>query len=298
LHFALFNRSAGYILKPREMRVLLQRSEATEDSVLLRRSESDQERCGSSFETSTNYRDDFWPPPRERLHRTTCEILSLHNIPKLNEQRPLFSGSRGDCHRYHAELSGTSAPPDHSVPSSTSISLSVHPIGGFCAISDELPLATQTSTEWTSAVVDSNGLNPSFGLAVHCIAAEPHATFLRVVVQDSKHEVAFESVVLGRLRTGFRVLQLRSVLGTRIELAYLLLCISVGSEMNIWPTPRQLRLIAAKEERKDDTQSGSAGTGGNFRWCQLQRATNMSQKDSSSMRSGGLRDSVSSLDST
>ena len=36
--------------------------------------------------------DLFWPPPREWLHRTTIEVLSLHNLPKVGprptERRP------------------------------------------------------------------------------------------------------------------------------------------------------------------------------------------------------------------
>ena len=74
------------------------------------------------------------------------------------------------------------------------------------------------------------------GETVHCVAAEPHATFLRVSVterrdragvsnllgegwRDAGQEVAYTIAVLGRLRRGYRVLQLRGLLGTRIELS-------------------------------------------------------------------------------
>ena len=70
---------------------------------------------------------------------------------------------------------------------------------------------------------------------VHCLAAEPHETFLRVAVEDEDDdEVAFETAVLGRLRPGYRVLQLRSRLGTRIELCYLFVRISRGEEDHQW----------------------------------------------------------------
>eukprot|EP00966_Prymnesium_polylepis_P169216 3912751-Prymnesium_polylepis.1 len=72
-------------------------------------------------------------------------------------------------------------------------------------------------------------MNAVFGALVHCAAAEPHATFLRIGVIDGRQEVAYETAVLGRLRCGYRVLQLRGGLGTRIELAYLFVRISLGS---------------------------------------------------------------------
>ena len=86
-------------------------------------------------------------------------------------------------------------------------------------------------------------MNASFGNNLHCVAAEPLATFLRVAVSSRSREVAFETVVLVRLKRGFRVLQLRSLLGTRIELCYLLVRITFGREPNLWITPRQARWI-------------------------------------------------------
>lgn len=60
LHFALFNGSGGYVLKP----ALLRHEELPEDL--------------EEEETS-------WPPPQERLHRTSIEILSLHCLPKVSD---------------------------------------------------------------------------------------------------------------------------------------------------------------------------------------------------------------------
>eukprot|EP00966_Prymnesium_polylepis_P174736 4043848-Prymnesium_polylepis.2 len=90
-----------------------------------------------------------------------------------------------------------------------------------------------------------NGMNAQFGVPVHFVAAEPQATFLRVGVIDRGREVACECCVLGRLRGGHRVLQLRGALGTRIELCFLYVTISFGSEPNLWPTSRHVSARAA-----------------------------------------------------
>ena len=34
--------------------------------------------------------DVYWPPPRERLHRTTIEVLSIHNLPKVRTRAARF----------------------------------------------------------------------------------------------------------------------------------------------------------------------------------------------------------------
>jgi len=60
-------------------------------------------------------------------------------------------------------------------------------------------------------------------------------------VLDDGRETAYASAVLGRLQRGFRVFQLRSLLGTRIELCYLFVHINLGSCENNWPSARQLR---------------------------------------------------------
>jgi hypothetical protein len=73
----------------------------------------------------------------------------------------------------------------------------------------------------------------------HCVAAEPYATFLRVGVSTGRHEVAYGTAVLGRLRGGYRILQMRGPLGTRIELCYLFVQVSFGTERHLWATSRQ-----------------------------------------------------------
>jgi len=190
----------------------------------------------------------FWPPPREALHRASLRLVSLHNLPKRGERRPAYDGSCGACHAYAPELSGTPAPPENSATSVPALALSLHPIGGFCAVSDTLPLPENVKTEFTTRAVD-NGMNATFDDTVHCVAAEPNAAFLRFGVMDGRKEVAFGSVVLGRLRGGYRTLPLRGVLGTRIECCYLFVHISFGSLPNKWATPSQLK-VASHEHRK------------------------------------------------
>ena len=87
-----------------------------------------------------------------------------------------------------------------------------------------------------------NGMNVSFGKAVHCVAGEPNGTFVRVGIVDRGQEVAYETFVAGQLRHGYRIFQLRGALGTRIELCHLLVRISFGTETNRWPSEREVRL--------------------------------------------------------
>lgn len=117
---------------------------------------------------------------------------------------------------------------------------------GFCAISKVLPLEATVETEVTTLGVKGkpNGMNAEYddNLTVHCVAAEPHATFLRVAILDRGQEVAYTTIVLGRLLDGYRVLQMRSMLGTRIELCRLFVKIALdGGHQNRWSSPRQVR---------------------------------------------------------
>jgi len=74
---------------------------------------------------------------------------------------------------------------------------------------------------------------------------------MRIGVTDGGQEVAYEIAVLGRLRHGYRVFQMRGLLGTRIELCYLFVHITLDSEPNIWASPRQIRM-QRKQKRKAD----------------------------------------------
>jgi len=234
LHFALFNGSVGYLLKPPEMRADAHRP------------------TGEEGQEEATDADAYWPPPREKLQCISIEVLSLHNLPKRGEVRPSYCGSRSACHSFVSELSGAPAPPPRaSDPSQPVITLELHPIGGFCALSKTLPLPHRIDTEM-SLEQRSCGINAIFvGETVHCVAAEPNATFLRVSVGDEGHEVAYEIAVLGRLKRGYRVLMLRSaVTGTRIELCYLLVRKSFVLSRNRWTTPRQLRVKSSMVEEQ------------------------------------------------
>lgn len=201
-----------------------------------------------------------WPPPRDTLRRVTIELLSVHGIPKPSEQRPRLEGTHCESHRWIPELSGANAPPDSSPVLSPSLSLSLHPIGGFCSISSELP-PRRIHTTYATATVQSDGLAPHFGETVHCLAAEPEQTFLRISVLEHRQgivtEVAYETAVLGRLRPGYRVMQLRSRLGTRVELCYLLVKISLGEEPHKWTSAAALR-VERLEERSVRVRSPRA----------------------------------------
>lgn len=124
------------------------------------------------------------------------------------------------------------------------------PAAGFCAISETLPLSTAYVTEMSAPRVHGNGLRATFERTWHCVASEPHAVFLRMSVTDGGHEVAYETAVLGRLRQGYRVFQLRGALGTRIELCYLLVRITMGVELHPWATPGQLKWQLLKRHKR------------------------------------------------
>jgi len=232
-HFALFNGTDGYVLKPPEM-------------------------CLANAEY-------YWPSYRERLQRTAIQLLSLHQLPKLGEQRPRYNGTRSGCHDYHRELSGASVMPNHQDPSHPTLTVALYPIGGFCAVTKSLPLPQMAETKIEVDTIKPNGINTTFGesIIVYCITAEPHATILRVSVTDHGVEVAYETALIGRLRCGFRVLQLRGKLGTRIELCFLFVRISRSSEINTRGTPQDLELQLHKHRsRIDELEAQVALTAG------------------------------------
>ncbi|EOD04763.1 hypothetical protein EMIHUDRAFT_250462, partial [Emiliania huxleyi CCMP1516] len=96
----------------------------------------------------------------------------------------------------------------------------LHAIGGFCCVSRTLPLPARPAQRATvSASAAGKSARHS---TLHCLAAEPRATVLRACVHDGETVVAYEAVVLGALRPGYRSLSLRSRLGTQIRLCSLL----------------------------------------------------------------------------
>jgi hypothetical protein len=107
LHFALFNGSAGFVLKPTEMQAPSSGNQIRRGSIVPSTRESVSTPCirsAAAFVASTmastrsdrpstsdrstddqeasEINDAYWPPPRERLYRTTIKMLSLHT-PKV-----------------------------------------------------------------------------------------------------------------------------------------------------------------------------------------------------------------------
>ena len=70
--------------------------------------------------------------------------------------------------------------------SSPRVAVELHAIGGFCTVAREPQPSPEAQgvTRLVTAVAEGNGLNPSFDETFHCLAAEPHQTILRVVVED------------------------------------------------------------------------------------------------------------------
>ena len=220
LHHALFalGGGCGYVLKPREMR-----AEPPE----------------------------AWPPTRATLHRATITLLSLHQLPAPDEERPaLARGHRRACHTCVPELSGEYTGPSVSSVSSPSVSIELHPIGGYCRVATALPPSPGAGRTHTTQAVDKSGFNACFAdeLPVHCLAAEPRETLLRVGVWDHGTLVAYDTLVLGALRAGHRCIQLRSRLGTRLELCHLLVHVALGEEVNTGASSVELREELQKEK--------------------------------------------------
>ena len=115
-------------------------------------------------------------------------------------------------------------------------------IAGFAAVSKKTPIRPGDESQTvTLSPAAGTGMNIMFASTVHCLVAERDEALLRVSVFEGKQEVAYESAVVGRLRGGYRVMQMRSSLGTRIELCYLFVRITWADERNQWATTREVR---------------------------------------------------------
>jgi len=215
LHHALFEHSEGYVLKPCEMR-------------------------------STQP----WPPPSVTLGRVTLRILSLHGLPRPEESRPRYEGQYSRCHEYVPELSGPlGALPLTGSVSSPQVSVELLPIGGTCCVAHQLP-PNRRKRLHTTRCRPTNGLNPRFDETVHCLAQAPNETVVRIAVLDQGEEVAYETAMLGTLRSGYRVFHLRSPFGTRIEACYLFVCVSKGVEPNPWASSEHFQAHLGETERR------------------------------------------------
>jgi len=184
-----------------------------------------------------------WPPFRHNLRRYTLRVLSLNCLPTRREHRPAFGSAAH--HAFERGLSGHPSPPDPTgAIHHPLIAVELHAVGGFCAVSKTLPLPARPVQRLT---VPASG---SRGRTLHCLAAEPKQTLLRVSVHDGETLVAYEALVLGVLRPGYRCIQLRSRCGTPIHLCSLLVHIEAGEEPNCWAEARALRSALAEREAR------------------------------------------------
>ena len=217
LHHAMF-ASAGYVLKPKEMRSVNATAAATAPAATSTPAPTGEALC--------------WPPRRSRVTRVTLRILSLHHLPTRKEGRPrLHAGRRARSHALVPSLSGSFVTPDLGGASSPQVKVELFAIGGTALVSRVLPPPKLGSppTSLTTPAIVGNGLHAVLNETVHCLASEPAQTFFRVSVLDRKAEVAYETAVLGRLRSGYRCIELRArSTGTKIELCTLFVHIQMG----------------------------------------------------------------------
>ena len=192
----------------------------------------------------------LWPPSRPLLRRVSLRILSLYHLPTRREARPkIVGGPHATSLRHVPELNGERGPPEAgAAPMSPSVEVSLHAIGGYCCVSPYNPPMEAAGTTYSTPPALANSLNPAFDVLVHCLAAEPRETILKVAIKDGDHEVAYETAVLGLMRGGYRCFQLRSSYGTRIRLCALLVHISIGEERNQHADLRTLRDTVAEQQ--------------------------------------------------
>ena len=74
-------------------------------------------------------------------------------------------GAHGASHQYLPVLTGQWIAPTSVDASSPRVKLSLHSIGGFCAMSDELP-PNYLKGEHVTTCIWNNGLNPHFSETV------------------------------------------------------------------------------------------------------------------------------------
>ena len=200
-----------------------------------------------------------WPPQRSELSLLSIRILSVHHLPTRGEHRPALDAIH---HAHVPELSGPAVPPSCGSISSPSLCLSVHPIGGFAAIAPSLELLKRTgggsfSQRMRSAPCGARG-GLSVGLDVHshCLVAEPMESVLRVALLDGETEVAYEAVVVGVLRHGYRCIPLRDpTSGSFIDGCALLVHIERSSAPSAWVDDHEeLRKTIARQQAIIDEQ--------------------------------------------
>ena len=203
-----------------------------------------------------------WPPAREELRLLEIQLLGLYHLPTTGEARPSLEER---LHQHVRELSGAHLPPTCGSPAAPSVCLTVHEIGGFVAIApsiEELKRSGDTSFQDAKRLkVPSSGVGglcAAFGGAsAFCLVAEPWECLLRVGVQDGESEVAYEAMVMGALRPGYRCVPLRvPATGCLIQGCVLLVRISIDSAPSAWIDDHDtLRRKILKQQEDLDEQA-------------------------------------------
>eukprot|EP00966_Prymnesium_polylepis_P016325 376382-Prymnesium_polylepis.1 len=114
LHFALFSGSGGFVLKPSEMKPATREYQTSFTEISSMETRSPAEHRSSAWDfvrkkalssdrlsgpsalsqssedgteagTLESGRMGYWPPPQDWLQRTTFDILSIHNLPKVRD---------------------------------------------------------------------------------------------------------------------------------------------------------------------------------------------------------------------
>eukprot|EP00965_Chrysotila_dentata_P007121 232270-Pleurochrysis_carterae.AAC.1 len=149
-----------------------------------------------------------WPPPRLELKVVTVQPITLFNLPKRNEERPFLEGGRSAAHEHVSELSFSASRPRKKALTEVplpSVAFELHAIGGFHCVSTALPPSTAETRHVVQPTFCADG-DAHYAHSAHCVAAEPLACVLRVAVVDEEFgkEVAYDTVVLGAVREGYR----------------------------------------------------------------------------------------------
>ena len=183
-----------------------------------------------------------WPPERADVTRVSIQFHSLYHLPTRRERRPRLNDGPFAAHHAHVPwLSGERCPPAAGAVSHPSLVVELYAIGGFCCVTPALPAPRNAVQRFAFEAGSGHGMAAHFDVTAHCLSAEPMQTVLRVVVMDGDHEAAYETMLLGAMRPGYRSMQLRSRNGTQIELCQLLVHVAIGTEPNAWTAGHELR---------------------------------------------------------
>lgn len=180
-----------------------------------------------------------WPLPRAELCLLSLRLIAVYHLPTLGEHRPCNFGPMDTC---VPELSGVPTPPTGAVVAAPSVSVSVHPLGGFGAVAADVDTLKRSGSRSFGHRLNlpskggATGLIATFDAPAHCLLAEPWEALLRVaVLHAGEVELAYEAVVAGALRTGYRCLPLREpASGSLIDGCALLMHIERSAAPQAW----------------------------------------------------------------